>query len=139
MLDSTTCAEHEGLIYCKGCHGKKFGPKGYGFGGGAGALSMDTGEQFGKSGGEMGWVDWLTRTLTSHSARVNKLDKSVVILQRFLSYSFVKEKSSIKKRNITNFCPSLIDGVFVLSKPRLELIIIIMIKATLFSLDLVWK
>ena len=28
-----------GEIYCKTCHGKNFGPKGYGFGGGAGALT----------------------------------------------------------------------------------------------------
>ncbi|KAI5636692.1 LIM domain-containing protein [Phthorimaea operculella] len=48
MLDSTNCAEHEGEIYCKNCHGRKFGPKGYGFGGGAGCLSMDSGEQFQK-------------------------------------------------------------------------------------------
>ena len=53
MLDSTTCAEHEGMIYCKGCHGKKFGPKGYGFGGGAGALSTETGEQFGNTETDM--------------------------------------------------------------------------------------
>lgn len=53
MLDSTTCAEHEGMIYCKGCHGKKFGPKGYGFGQGAGTLSTETGGQFGNTEGEM--------------------------------------------------------------------------------------
>jgi len=28
------------------CHGRKYGPKGYGFGGGAGCMSMDSGEQF---------------------------------------------------------------------------------------------
>lgn len=55
-LDSTTVAEHEGLVYCKGCHGKKFGPKGYGFGGGAGALSMETGSQFGNKESEMSYV-----------------------------------------------------------------------------------
>ncbi|XP_053670716.1 muscle LIM protein Mlp84B isoform X4 [Anopheles nili] len=43
MLDSTNCAEHENELYCKNCHGRKYGPKGYGFGGGAGCLSMDTG------------------------------------------------------------------------------------------------
>ena len=53
MLDSTTCAEHDGKVYCKNCHGKKFGPKGYGFGGGAGALSTETGAQFGNTDSEM--------------------------------------------------------------------------------------
>ncbi len=44
MLESTTLAEHDGQIFCKQCYGRQFGPKGYGFGGGAGCLSMDTGE-----------------------------------------------------------------------------------------------
>nr|XP_049697023.1 muscle LIM protein Mlp84B isoform X4 [Helicoverpa armigera] len=44
LLDSTNCSEHEGELYCKVCHARKFGPKGYGFGGGAGCLSMDTGD-----------------------------------------------------------------------------------------------
>jgi len=35
------------VLYCKQCHGRRYGPKGYGFGGGAGALSMDSGAQFG--------------------------------------------------------------------------------------------
>lgn len=46
FLDSTNCAEHEAELYCKNCHGRKYGPKGYGFGGGAGCLSMDAGDQF---------------------------------------------------------------------------------------------
>ncbi|BES90878.1 muscle lim protein [Nesidiocoris tenuis] len=49
FLDSTNCAEHEGELYCKVCHGRKYGPKGYGFGGGAGCLSMDKGDQFGNT------------------------------------------------------------------------------------------
>lgn len=46
-LDSTNCAEHESELFCRNCHGRKFGIKGYGFGAGAGALNMDTGDQFG--------------------------------------------------------------------------------------------
>lgn len=42
-LDSTNCAEHEKVLFCKNCHARNYGPKGYGFGGGAGCLSMDTG------------------------------------------------------------------------------------------------
>ncbi|CAF3554812.1 unnamed protein product [Rotaria sp. Silwood1] len=51
MLEAMTMAEHEGNIYCKQCYGRKFGPKGYGFGQGAGTLGMDTGEHLGNKGG----------------------------------------------------------------------------------------
>jgi len=43
MLDSTNVTEHDDELFCRSCHGKKFGPKGYGYGGGAGVLSMDDG------------------------------------------------------------------------------------------------
>ncbi|XP_071453100.1 muscle LIM protein Mlp84B-like isoform X4 [Hetaerina americana] len=49
MLDSTNCTEHEGELFCKMCHARKYGPKGYGFGGGAGCLSMDKGEHLGNT------------------------------------------------------------------------------------------
>ncbi|KAI9091123.1 hypothetical protein DFS34DRAFT_653709 [Phlyctochytrium arcticum] len=42
MLDSTTMAEREGVIYCRACHSKQFGPKGYGFAGGAAGLSTES-------------------------------------------------------------------------------------------------
>ncbi|KAM4045369.1 cysteine and glycine-rich protein 1-like [Anomaloglossus baeobatrachus] len=38
-LESTTLADKDGEIYCKGCYAKNFGPKGFGFGQGAGALA----------------------------------------------------------------------------------------------------
>ncbi|KAJ3100436.1 hypothetical protein HDU97_002223 [Phlyctochytrium planicorne] len=41
-LDSTNVTERENEAYCKTCYGKLFGPKGYGFGGGAGVLSTDS-------------------------------------------------------------------------------------------------
>lgn len=47
LLDSVNVAEHEGMLYCRICYGRKHGPKGYGFGQGAGSLSMDVGAQFG--------------------------------------------------------------------------------------------
>ncbi|CAL4124982.1 unnamed protein product [Meganyctiphanes norvegica] len=47
MLDSTNQNCHETVLYCKTCHGRKYGPKGYGFGGGAAGLSMDTGAHLG--------------------------------------------------------------------------------------------
>ncbi|ELK37581.1 PREDICTED: cysteine and glycine-rich protein 3 [Myotis davidii] len=46
-LDSTTVAAHDSEIYCKACYGRKYGPKGIGFGQGAGCLSTDTGEHLG--------------------------------------------------------------------------------------------
>ncbi|WAR09264.1 CSRP2-like protein, partial [Mya arenaria] len=46
MLDSLSCSDHEGEVFCKACYGKKFVPKGYGFAGGASGLSMDTGKAF---------------------------------------------------------------------------------------------
>ena len=47
LLDSMTVAEHGSELYCKICHGRKYGPKGVGYGQGAGALTTDTGERFG--------------------------------------------------------------------------------------------
>ncbi|MBN3316741.1 TNNI1 protein, partial [Atractosteus spatula] len=58
-LDSTTVAVHADEIFCKACYGKKYGPKGYGYGQGAGTLSMDKGESLGIKPEEMG-CQWQT-------------------------------------------------------------------------------
>ena len=46
MLDSGSITEHDGDMFCNSCYRKNFGPKGYGFGGGAGCLSMDDGKNY---------------------------------------------------------------------------------------------
>ena len=55
MLDNTTAnySTKDEKIYCKVCYGKKHGPKGYGFGQGAGTLSTETGKQFGNKESDM--------------------------------------------------------------------------------------
>merc|ERR1711862_507796 len=49
MLDSTNNNVRDSKLFCKACYGRKYGPKGYGFGGGAGCLNMDHGEKFGNT------------------------------------------------------------------------------------------
>lgn len=46
MLDSGSISEHDNQMFCNSCYKKNFGPKGYGFGGGAGTLSMDDGQGY---------------------------------------------------------------------------------------------
>jgi len=46
LLDSGSISEHDGEMFCNSCYRKNFGPKGYGFGGGAGCLSMDDGKGY---------------------------------------------------------------------------------------------
>ena len=41
-LDSTNANNHEDEVYCTMCHRREFGPKGYGFAGGAAGLSTDS-------------------------------------------------------------------------------------------------
>ena len=53
-LDSQNVAEHGAELYCKKCHVRKYGPKGVGYGVGAGCLSADVGEQFGNHYNAMG-------------------------------------------------------------------------------------
>ena len=38
-VDSVTMAAKGAVLYCKTCYGSNFGPTGYGYGGGAGALT----------------------------------------------------------------------------------------------------
>jgi len=50
MLDSGRVTEHDGEMFCGACYRKNFGPKGYGFGGGSGTLSMDDGKGYTTAG-----------------------------------------------------------------------------------------
>ncbi|TKR67632.1 hypothetical protein L596_023754 [Steinernema carpocapsae] len=83
LLDSTNCCEHQAELYCKQCHGRKYGPKGIGFGIGAGALTMDHGEQFGNREVEM----------TSLEARIS--------VTRFV------QSFSVPNLSATRFSPSI--------------------------------
>ena len=49
MLEAMTMAEHDGNVFCKQCYSRKYGIRGVGFGVGAGALAMDTGDRFGNT------------------------------------------------------------------------------------------
>ena len=65
---SSTVAEHENKLYCKACHTRQFGLKGYGYGGGAGTLASEAGSHatdgggrdgvWGEVWGEMGELRW---------------------------------------------------------------------------------
>nr|pir hypothetical protein T04C9.4 - Caenorhabditis elegans [Caenorhabditis elegans] len=57
LLDSMSCCEHQAQLFCKQCHCRRYGPKGIGFGIGAGSLTMDTGEQFGNTEVDMTLVN----------------------------------------------------------------------------------
>jgi len=50
-LSSVTLAEKSGEIYCTSCYGKKFGPKGYGYAGGAAGLLSGEAKAVDASGG----------------------------------------------------------------------------------------
>ena len=49
ILEPTNMAEHEGNVFSTQCYARKFGIRGVGFGVGAGALGMDTGDRFGNT------------------------------------------------------------------------------------------
>ena len=43
-VDSQSAADHQGELYCRACHSRQFGLRGYGYAAGAGTmLSMDSG------------------------------------------------------------------------------------------------
>lgn len=43
LLETNILTEHQGDLYCRSCYAKNYGPKGYGYGIGAGTLSSDSG------------------------------------------------------------------------------------------------
>jgi len=44
-LHSSTMSAHEGNLYCKSCHKRNYGLKGYGYGQGAGVLASEAGTE----------------------------------------------------------------------------------------------
>jgi len=90
MLESTTVAEHDGSLYCKSCHGKNFGPKGYGYGQGAGVLSMDSG------------VHAVSRTTTHQVTRYRRLFTSLHV-----SYAVRLLSSAVYIYILCNYMTSL--------------------------------
>jgi len=42
LLETNILTEHQGDLFCRSCYAKHYGPKGYGYGLGAGTLSSDT-------------------------------------------------------------------------------------------------
>ncbi|XP_071809650.1 cysteine and glycine-rich protein 1-like [Asterias amurensis] len=73
-LDSTTVKDHDGKLYCASCHGKQFGPKGYGYGGGAGVLS--TGGAIGsKPASESSYVPAGHRAVVAGASKYGSADK----------------------------------------------------------------
>lgn len=109
-LDSTNCSEHEGELYCKVCHGRKFGPKGYGFGGGAGCLSMDQGEHL---QAKSEWVHPLSRNLEPRypllSLSLNSVFHNAVPYRKHLSSCLfhVREIKNHHRPNNRQHDPSL--------------------------------
>lgn len=83
-LDSSNLTEHDDKIYCKSCYGKNFGPKGYGYGVGAGILGMNTEEKSVSSTSNV--------PLTAQVCVAPKKQASV-IASNGASYSLAKAKS----------------------------------------------
>jgi hypothetical protein len=52
QLELGSACTHEMEIYCKQCYGRKYGPRGVGFGLGGGCLTADSGEKFGNKRSE---------------------------------------------------------------------------------------
>jgi cysteine/glycine-rich protein len=81
MLTSGSIAEHDNKVFCNACHRKKFGPKGYGFGGGAGTLSMDDGQGYKTNTYEVdhkaqAYIAPLKKQPLAQSTEENKLEKA---------------------------------------------------------------
>ena len=46
LLETNILTEHQGDLFCRNCYAKSFGPKGYGYGTGAGTLSTENGAAY---------------------------------------------------------------------------------------------
>ncbi|KOC67997.1 Muscle LIM protein Mlp84B [Habropoda laboriosa] len=106
LLDSTNCTEHEGELFCKVCHGRKFGPKGYGFGGGAGCLSMDQGEHLKSSeSGNSSFKECLKIYLKKWLEMISERSKIAWSIPRSFTLSTIffldrSDRSDLYKRHV---------------------------------------
>ncbi|KAK0418290.1 hypothetical protein QR680_013478 [Steinernema hermaphroditum] len=99
LLDSTNCCEHQAELYCKQCHGRKYGPKGIGFGIGAGALTMDHGEHFGNREVEM----TQTATVGMRKASSSAMHFGIIALRGYLCNKML-DSCTVAEHGAELFC-----------------------------------
>jgi len=100
LLDAGSIAEHDGDVFCNNCHRKNFGPKGYGFGGGSGTLSMDDGK---------GYTTVLKNNEVDHKAKAYIAPKKQPLVQ-----SNTNKVSTSKPRwGGAEICPRCDKAVFI--------------------------
>ncbi|PVD34111.1 hypothetical protein C0Q70_05374 [Pomacea canaliculata] len=92
-----------GRAVLQGVPRRKYGPKGYGFGGGAGALGMDKGERFGNVECEMDpGSRWLVRGASSSTGpKCPRCGKTVYDAERAIGSTVPWHKSCFNCKNCT--------------------------------------
>uniref|UniRef100_A0A1I7Z279 LIM zinc-binding domain-containing protein n=1 Tax=Steinernema glaseri TaxID=37863 RepID=A0A1I7Z279_9BILA len=108
LLDSMNCCEHQAELYCKQCHGRKYGPKGIGYGIGAGALTMDHGEQFGNREVEM-----THRWELNSCGYISQRWESKIITKQKVNRPNLTQKSVRSSHTVCDLCNKMLDSCTV--------------------------